>query len=75
MEHNFSTTVQLKEGDGQPISLRSLQTKILNNLFMVNILNRNCRGLGNSKSKRLLKEYLFDNKVDVVGIQEIKVDT
>lgn len=41
---------------------------------MVNILSWNCRGLGKSKRRRLLKEYLADNKIDLNGVQENKLD-
>jgi exonuclease III len=42
---------------------------------MVNIMCWNCRGLGQAIRKRLLKEYISDNKIDILDIQETKVKT
>jgi hypothetical protein len=42
---------------------------------MVNIICWDCRGLGQVKRKRLLKEYICDNKVDILGIQKTKVES
>jgi exonuclease III len=39
------------------------------------ILSWNCRDLGQAKRKRLLKEYIFDDKIDIFDIQETKVDS
>jgi exonuclease III len=42
---------------------------------MINVLCWNYRGLGKTKRKRLLKEYLVDNKIDILGIQETKFES
>jgi exonuclease III len=42
---------------------------------MVNVLCWNCRGLGRAKRRRLLKEYIVDNKIDILGIQETKLES
>jgi exonuclease III len=41
---------------------------------MVNILCWNCRGLGKTNRRSLLKEYIVDNKIDILGIHETKVE-
>lgn len=42
---------------------------------MVNILSWNIRGLGSSIKKRALKEILYHNQIDIVGIQETKLES
>lgn len=42
---------------------------------MVNILSWNARGLGSSTKKRALKEILYHNQIDIVGIQETKLES
>lgn len=42
---------------------------------MSRILCWNVRGLGNTITKRVLKDLLIDNKIDLVGLQETKMET
>ena len=41
---------------------------------MSRILSWNIRGLGNPLAKRILKDILIHNKIDIVGIQETKLE-
>lgn len=42
---------------------------------MFRIFNWNARGLGSSVKRRFLRDTLFNNKIDLVGIQETKKDS
>jgi exonuclease III len=46
----------------------------LNLFFMVNILCWNCRGLNKPFKRRLLSDNLKSNNIDIVEIQETKME-
>jgi hypothetical protein len=41
----------------------------------MHILRWNCRELGNSQRKRLLKDYILDQHIDIVAVLETKLES
>lgn len=39
---------------------------------MINILSWNARGLGSANKRRAVKDFLFQNNIDIIGVQETK---